>query len=206
MGTSFANVDLGKARGLNKAHFYPPITIDARSLIKSGTLPKSLYRACGLSDKISGALQKILHSGIKRTKVFISYSSKDEAIVKVIQSDLEDHGIETWFAPRDLPIGAETRAELDRAILGAHKLIIVLSKTSIVSDWVEQEVELALERDRTSKRPSLVPIRIDNFVMKSQVGWAAYLRRTRNIGDFSKRKRDAHYFDVLGRLVSDLQK
>jgi hypothetical protein len=204
-GATFTNVDLSKTRGLHRAHYYPPVTIDARSLLKSGALPKSLYRACGLTDKVSVALQKVLHSGVKRTKVFISYSSKDEAIVKRLQSDLEEHSIETWFAPRDLPIGAETRPSLDRAILGARKLVIVLSKTSIISDWVEQEVELALERDRTSKRPILVPIRIDDGVMKSRIGWAAYLRRTRNIGDFSHKDRDAQYFESLGRLVSDLQ-
>jgi uncharacterized protein YjbI with pentapeptide repeats len=204
--TSFTNVDLGKTRGLSRAHFYPPITIDVRSLMKSGTLPRTLYRACGLTDKVSSALQKVLRSGIKRTKVFISYSSKDEAIVQRIQSDLEDHGIETWFAPRDLSIGAKTRTTLDGAILGAQKLIIVLSKTSIASDWVEQEVELALERDRTSKRPSLIPIRIDNAITKSRVGWAAYLWRTRNIGDFSNYERNARYFESIGRLVSDLKK
>jgi hypothetical protein len=120
-----------------------------------------------------------------------------------MQSDLEDHGIETWFAPRDLPIGAETRAALDKAILGVNKLIIVLSKASIASAWVEQEVELALEREQTSKRPTLVPVRIDSAVMESKIGWAAYLRRTRNIGDFSSQHRDGKYFSSLGRLVSD---
>jgi TIR domain/Pentapeptide repeats (8 copies) len=206
MGAKFTNVDLSKTRRLGKAQLYPPVTIDARSLMKSGALPRSLYRACGLTDKASGALQKILHSGPKRTKAFISYSSRDESVVKKIQSDLEDHGIETWFAPRDLPIGAETRSTLDKAVLGANKLIIVLSKRAIVSDWVQQEVELAIERDRTSKRPFLIPIRIDNAVLKSRIGWAAYLRRTRNIGDFSSPHRDAQYFESLGRLISDLEK
>jgi hypothetical protein len=62
-----------------------------------------------------------------------------------------------------------------------------------------------LERDQQSKRPILVPIRIDDSVMKSRIGWAAYLRRTRNIGDFAHKDRDAQYFESLGRLVSDLQ-
>ena len=66
MGGTFTNVDLSKTLGLGRAHYYPPVTIDARSLIRSGTLPKALYRACGLPDKMSSGLQRILHSGIKR--------------------------------------------------------------------------------------------------------------------------------------------
>jgi hypothetical protein len=72
MSSSFINVDLRKTRGLNRAHFYPPVTIDARSIIKSGQLPRPFYRAYGLTDKMSSAFQRILRSGQKRTKVFIS--------------------------------------------------------------------------------------------------------------------------------------
>jgi len=46
--STFLNIDLGKAAGLSAAHFYPPLTIDVRTLLKSGFLPKAFYRACGM--------------------------------------------------------------------------------------------------------------------------------------------------------------
>jgi hypothetical protein len=206
LSSTFINVDIGSARGLNRAHVYPPITLDARTLLKSGILPRDVYRACGMSDKVTKSIKRTLEQKRKRVRCFISYSSKDEKFAATLRSDLEDNGIETWYAPRDLPIGAKTRVDLDRAILNSDKLVIVLSQKSIISDWVEQEVETALERERLSKRSILLPLRIDESVMKAKVGWAANLRRTRNVGDFSKHRRDAQYFSTLGQLINDIRR
>jgi hypothetical protein len=204
--STFINMDLSKANNFVKAHAYPPINIDARTLLKSGNLPKDFYRACGISGRVENNLRKVFNSKTKRVRVFISYSSKDESFVTRLKYDLEEHGIETWYAPRDLAIGATTREDLDKAILSVDRLIVVLSKTSIISRWVEQELETALERERTSEKFSLLPIKIDQAVMKSRTGWAALLRRTRNIGDFTNRDRDARYFSTLGQLLDDIRR
>jgi uncharacterized protein YjbI with pentapeptide repeats len=205
LSTTFINVDLGATRSLNRAHAYPPITLDARTLLRSGILPRDIYRACGMSDAVTKSIKRTLKQRRKRVRCFISYSSKDENFVATLRSDLEDNGIETWYAPRDMPIGARTRVDLDRAILNADKLVIVLSRKSIVSAWVEQEVETALERERQSRRLFLLPLRIDESVMKTKVGWAANLRRTRNVGDFSKHRRNSRYFSTLGQLINDIR-
>ena len=64
------------------------------------------------------------------------------------------------------------------------KLLLVLSKNSISSDWVEKEVETAMERERSQKQVVLLPIRLDDTVMEIKSGWPADIRRARNIGDF----------------------
>jgi uncharacterized protein YjbI with pentapeptide repeats len=134
MCSTFVNVDLGRARGIGGAHAYPPLTLDVRTLLRSGVLPRNLYRACGMSDRVTKSLKRTLSRKVKRVRCFVSYSSRDQQIVEMLKSDLEEHGIETWFAPRDLHIGAETRPELDKAILNVDKLVIVLSRRSIVSE------------------------------------------------------------------------
>jgi hypothetical protein len=65
-----------------------------------------------------------------------------------------------------------------------HKLLLVLSENSINSDWVKEEVETALEKERETHSAVLIPIRLDSAVMESASGWAADIRRTRHIGDF----------------------
>jgi hypothetical protein len=102
-------------------------------------------------------------------------------------------------------IGGRIRIELDEAIQNVDKLILVLSKDSIRSDWVEQEVECAFEMERASAKTILMPIRIDESVMKSRQGWAAHLRRTRNIAAFTTRYRDWGYLSAFTRLVHDLK-
>jgi hypothetical protein len=47
--------------------------------------------------------------------------------------------------------------------------MLVLSEQSIASDWVEGEVEAALERERRDKRTVLFPIRLDDIVMETPI-------------------------------------
>jgi hypothetical protein len=49
----------------------------------------------------------------------------------------------------------------------------VLSEHSVTSDWVEKEVETAMEKERKQKRMMLFPIRLDDGVTKVENGWPA---------------------------------
>jgi len=137
---------------------------------------------------------------------FISYSSKDDAFAQQLHSDLQNKGIQCWFAPHDLPIGARTRDEIDIAIRVRDKLLVILSEKSIDSDWVEEEVEIALEKERNTdhRRTVLFPIRIDNAVLETKRPWARKLRRERNIGAFLRWRDSDAYQKSLQRLLRDL--
>ena len=80
-----------------------------------------------------------------------------------------------------------------------------LSESSVKSPWVEQEVETALEKEQTESRTVLLPIRIDQAVMGERAGWAALLRRTRHIGDFTGWKDPDKYTTAFQRLLNDLR-
>ena len=51
----------------------------------------------------------------------------------------------------------------------------------------------------------LFPIRLDDAVKASSTSWAAHIRRTRNIADFSQWKEHEAYQKALKRLLRDLQ-
>lgn len=61
----------------------------------------------------------------------------------------------------------------------------------------------AREREDRESRTVLFPIRIDDAVMKARQPWAADIRRSRHIGDFS-RWHDA-YTKAFERLLRDLR-
>jgi hypothetical protein len=136
---------------------------------------------------------------------FISYSSKDEDFANRLYADLKSRGVRCWFAPEDLKIGDKIRDRIDESIRLRDKLLLVLSESSIASDWVEHEVESALDEERQSNRIALFPIRLDNAVMDSSKAWAALIRRTRHIGDFTGWKDEDSYQRALDRLLRDLK-
>jgi hypothetical protein len=137
---------------------------------------------------------------------FISYSSKDQRFAERLYDDLRKQEIRCWFAPEDLRIGERLRTGIDESIRRYDKLLLVLSKNSISSDWVEKEVETALERERSQKQVVLLPIRLDDTVMEIKSGWPADIRRARNIGDFRQWEMAAAYEKALARLLRDLKR
>jgi hypothetical protein len=82
---------------------------------------------------------------------------------------------------------------------------VILSKASLGSDWVEDEVTKAFAEERSRKETVLLPIRIDNTVMTTREAWAVKLRDQRNIGDFRQWKKPAEYQKSLDRLLRDLR-
>jgi hypothetical protein len=101
--------------------------------------------------------------------------------------------VRCWFAPHDLPIGARIRPAIDESIRLHDKLLLVLSETSVGSQWVEQEVETALSREREPEgKTVLFPIRIDGSVehdvrLRVEVGFEKFARRVE--ADASLRRR-----------------
>jgi len=136
---------------------------------------------------------------------FISYSSHDEEFARRLRADLRDHNIHCWYAPADMKIGSKLLPSIREAVQRQEKLILILSKYSIQSVWVELEVEEALEEEQKRGRIVLYPLSLDKFVMKTTKSWAAEIIRTRHIGDFTHWKDHDQYMKSFIRLLRDLQ-
>ena len=136
---------------------------------------------------------------------FISYSTNDQDFADRLYADLQVKGVRCWFAPEDLKIGDRFRQRIDDAIRLHDKLLLILSAHSVRSDWVRDEVESCLERERREKRLVLFPVRLDDEVMDATEAWASSVRRQRHIGDFRDWKSNDTYQNGLKRLLRDLK-
>jgi hypothetical protein len=202
--TVFGDVDLTKTRGLDECWHHGPSVVDFRTLCRSGNLPINFLRGCGLPDTLIEYLPSLRGDAIRFYSCFISFSAKDQVFADRLYADLQNNGVRCWFAPHDLPIGAKTWDAIDEAIRLREKLLVILSKASLASDWVEDEVTKAFAEERSRKETVLFPIRIDNAVMDTGEPWAVKLRDQRNIGDFRKLKNPEAYQKSLDGLLRDL--
>jgi hypothetical protein len=178
------------------------------TLIRSqGNIPRAFLQGCGVPDALIDYLPSLIGSmgPIQFYSCFISYSSRDQDFADRMHADLQAKGVRCWFDRDDLKIGDKIRQIITEAIRLHDKLMLVLTEHSIASDWVEGEVEAALERERREKRTVLLPIRLDDVIMESPVGWAAHIRQTRHIGDFRGWKVDDGYQKSFDRLLRDLR-
>ncbi|HEU5380018.1 MAG TPA: toll/interleukin-1 receptor domain-containing protein [Ktedonobacteraceae bacterium] len=154
----------------------------------------------------SAPVQQSQPSSSSHHSCFLSYSSKEETLAQRLYADLKAQGVDCWFAPHSMKIGARIRLTIDQAIHQQAKLLLLLSQHSLESSWVEDEVEAALERERTERCEMLFPIRLDNAVTQPDApAWAVRLRRQVNIGDFSNWTDQQAYEKAFERLLGDLE-
>jgi hypothetical protein len=159
--TIFGNTDLSDAIGLETCVHWGPSVIDFRTLEKSKSLPLTFLRGVGLPDALIDYLPSLLNQAIQYYSCFISYSAKDDDFAKRLHADLQNKGVRCWFAPHDMRIGDKILDTIDAAIRLREKVLLILSKDSIASDWVEIEVKKAYAEERTRGRTVLFPIRLD---------------------------------------------
>ncbi len=181
-----------------------PLSINTLYL-SEGAIPESFLKGTGAPDTFIEYLRSLVGKPIDYYSCFISYSSKDHAFAERLYADLQTKGVRCWFAPEDLKWGERIRAGIDEAIRLHDKLLLILSKHSVASGWVEREVKTALARERKEKRTVLFPVRVDKAVFESPFDWATEIRHERNIGNFSSWKNHDTYQKAFERLLHDLK-
>lgn len=204
--TIFSNNDLRTVKGLSSVRHAGPSYVDISTIyLSEGNIPETFLRGCGLPENFITYLRSLVSHPIEFYSCFISYSSKNQLFADRLYADLQNKGVRCWLASEDLKIGEKLRVGIDESIRFHDKLLLVLSRHSVASDWVEQEVETALDRERKERRTVLFPIRLDDAVMKVESGWPALVKNTRNIGDFRKWSNVGGYQKALDKLLHDLK-
>jgi TIR domain/Pentapeptide repeats (8 copies) len=205
--TVFAHIDLSRVKGLDKINHQGPSRIELYTvkLLHDGSALHFL-RSAGVPDEWIDFYHAQMMSPIHYHSCFISYSSKDDFLAHRLYADLQANGVRCWFAPEDMKTGDKIRPRIDEAIHLQEKLLLLLSKHSIASAWVADEVEAAIEKEQRQQREVLFPVRLDDAVMQTTQAWAAKLRRDTNIGDFTNWMDPQAYQIAFGRLLRDLKK
>ncbi len=89
--------------------------------------------------------------------IYISYASEDREIALEVESLLNDFTI-NHFIDRQLRYGDDYKATFEAHIKRAHFLIVLVSKLSLESKWVQHEVKCAKEQNKT-----IIPIIIESL-------------------------------------------
>ena len=86
-----------------------------------------------------------------RYDIFISYKSDDSEWVSEVARDLTGAGLRVYFAPEEMQAGRVVSSELSEAIVASDFAVIVLSKDTLRSAWVELELNIIIHRHVTAR-------------------------------------------------------
>ncbi len=90
------------------------------------------------------------------TDIFISYSRNDRERVRFMAQALEADGFKVWWDPEILP-GESFSKVIDNKLKDSSCIIAVWSKSSINSNWVQEEADDGMMRN------TLIPVMIDEI-------------------------------------------
>src|SRR5690349_18442157 len=89
--------------------------------------------------------------------IFVSYSRDDEAFVKRLVADLRAAGVDIWLDQYDISPGQRWDMAIERALDAATHVLFVMSKSSVQSENVRDELDTAIDAGKT-----IVPILIED--------------------------------------------
>lgn len=163
-GNTTIATDLSEARGLEETTHWAPSDVSISSALSLGqSIPHAFLRGCGVPDVVVEYLRSLSQTPIEFYSCFISYSHEDEEFARRLYSRLRDEGIRVWFAPQEMKAGQAILEQIDQAVRVFDLLILVLSNSSIKSEWVASEYRSARLRERDAGRPVLFPIGLVPF-------------------------------------------
>lgn len=97
----------------------------------------------------------------KVQQVFISYSHEDADFVNQLASLLVSCDLNVWKDTKDISVGGNIPKAIYEGIKGASHFCCVISKSSVQSAWVEEELSYAKVRQLADQSLQIVPILID---------------------------------------------
>jgi len=135
---------------------------------------------------------------------FISYSWHDKDFAAQLHDDLHEVGVRCWLDAKDISPGARIADEIDKAIQVHDKVLLVLSKDSVRSEWVKYEIRNALKLESARRKTVLFPLRLDDAVFSASNEREIQNLRQKLIVDFSNWPEKAEYRRAFKRLVQSL--
>jgi hypothetical protein len=135
---------------------------------------------------------------------FLSYSAQDTPFVRKLANDLRSAGISCWLDTQEIRVGEPIEQGIRRGLSSQDKLILVLSRFSVASRWVNTELRIARSLERERENEVVFPLRLDRSIFDASSPLLSDLVKTRHIGDFEGWQDEAEYSKNLRYLVRDL--
>lgn len=124
--------------------------------------------------------------------VFISFATPDQKKAEQVRQILEKNGVSCWFAPESMRGSQDFAREIPKAIKSSKALVLIWSGSAQKSQWVEREVDYAID-----KGVPIFPFTLESFDFDEKFDFL-----------ISHAQRYAAYQQeeqALGKLVRDLR-
>jgi len=199
-------VDLTGALDLETVDHRAPSAVTLSTIYRSaGRVPPAFL--VGTQQELPESVLITLRDALRTVprdyrSCFVSYASSDAAFVDKLTMWLRRAGVVVWRDATSLQPGRDFAPDIDRAIVGAERFLVVLSAASLKSDWVLKEIERAVIK----KKYDILPIRLDDTVLQDEDRLHLELRGHRHIANFSAWRNSKIFRQEFDLLLAALRR
>jgi hypothetical protein len=95
------------------------------------------------------------------TSIFLCHSSKDKSFVRKLADKLREVGVHVWLDEAEIKIGDSLTERIGQAITEMDYFGVVLSRNSIASEWVQRELQVAMQRELKERKVIVLPLLLE---------------------------------------------
>ena len=206
--TTFGSTAMGYVVGLETVEHLGPSVIGVDTVYFSqGQIPDVFLRRAGVPENFITYIRTTVTSGIQYDSCFISHGPEDREFSQRLYDNLQEENVRCWMNEGS-GSGSEDAVDISSRI--QDRLVLILSRNSIETDWIRDEVGAALRREQEEREkrkavsPILLPVAIDSALGVSELPWVAKMRRDDRVVDFGSWQVDSNYKlgfqELLGHL------
>lgn len=126
--------------------------------------------------------------------IFLSHTAADKPFVRRLARDLDSHGVKYWLDEAEIKIGESLIEKIRQGINEVDYVAVILSPHSIVSPWVQREVDVAMNQEIHGKKVKVLPIMYQSCELPGFLLGKLY-------SDFTE---ESKYTEAFRRLVESI--
>lgn len=125
-----------------------------------------------LGDRMFHAQFHNRHEG---ARIFLSHASADKAFVRGLAVDLNALGYRPWLDEWEILGGESIPSRISEGLEEADFVLVVLSKSSTASKWVESEWQAKYWKEISARQVFIVPLLLDDCLIPTLLAPKKYI-------------------------------
>src|SRR3954452_12313910 len=99
-----------------------------------------------------------MQSHAPKSRAFISYATADKVFVQWLADSLAALNVRLWVDYAEIRVGDSIVERINEGLGRADTLVVVLSRASVQSRWVKQELNSAFFQSVSTKQLRILPV------------------------------------------------